>query len=58
MAAGLDDLYAQVPTSEIATKLGADRDDVDSAVHTLVTVLVNGFGAQLERSREIGRAHV
>lgn len=41
--AGLDDLYAQIPTSEIATKLGADEGEVASAVHTLVPVLLSGL---------------
>jgi hypothetical protein len=29
--AGLEDLYAQIPTSEIASKLGADQGEVDNA---------------------------
>lgn len=41
--AGLDDLYSQIPTSEIATKLGVDEGEVDSAVHTLVPVLLGGL---------------
>lgn len=41
--AGLDDLYAQIPTSDIAAKLGADQAEVESAVHTLVPVLVSGL---------------
>ncbi|OBK21817.1 hypothetical protein A5634_09535 [Mycobacterium asiaticum] len=41
--AGLDDLYAQIPTSDIASKLGADQDEVDNAVHTLVPVLLSGL---------------
>jgi hypothetical protein len=41
--AGLDDLYAQIPTSEIANKLGADEGEVDSAVRTLVPVLLGGL---------------
>ena len=41
--AGLDDLYAQIPTSEIATRLGADEGEVDSALHTLVPVLLSGI---------------
>lgn len=41
--AGLDDLYAQISTVDIASKLGADKDEVDSAVHTLVPVLVSGL---------------
>ena len=41
--AGLDDLYAQIPTSDIANKLGADEGEVDSAIHTLVPVLLSGL---------------
>src|ERR1700742_4347880 len=41
--AGLDDLYAQIPTSEIANNLGADKGDVDNAIHTLVPVLLGGL---------------
>jgi hypothetical protein len=41
--AGLDDLYAQIPTSEIADKLGADQGEVDNAIHTLVPVLLSGL---------------
>ncbi|WP_205873841.1 DUF937 domain-containing protein [Mycobacterium camsae] len=41
--AGLDDLYAQIPTSDIASKLGADQGEVDKAVHTLVPVLLSGL---------------
>jgi len=41
--ADLDDLYAQIPTSEIANKLGADKGDVDNAIHTLVPVLLGGL---------------
>ncbi|QLL05895.1 DUF937 domain-containing protein [Mycobacterium vicinigordonae] len=40
---GLDDLYAQIPTSDIASKLGADQGEVDKAVHTLVPVLLSGL---------------
>jgi hypothetical protein len=41
--AGLDDLYAQIPTSDIASKLGADEGEVKSAIHTLVPVLLGGI---------------
>ncbi|CDO89732.1 hypothetical protein AWC29_22740 [Mycobacterium triplex] len=41
--AGLDDLYAQIPTAEIASKLGADEGEVDTAVHTLVPALLSGL---------------
>lgn len=41
--AGLDDLFAQIPTSDIAGKLGVDESEVDNAVHLLVPVLVGGL---------------
>jgi hypothetical protein len=41
--AGLDDLLAQIPTSEIANMLGADKGDVDNAIQTLVPVLLGGL---------------
>jgi hypothetical protein len=41
--AGLDDLYTQIPTSEIANNLGADEGDVENAVHTLVPLLLGGL---------------
>jgi hypothetical protein len=41
--AGLDDLFAQIPTREIATRIGADEADVKSAIQALVPVLVGGL---------------
>ncbi|OBK17982.1 DUF937 domain-containing protein [Mycobacterium asiaticum] len=41
--ADLDDLYQQIPTAELATRLGADQGEVDKAVHTLVPVLLSGL---------------
>ena len=41
--AELDDLYAQIPTSDIAAKLDADQGEVEKAVHTLVPVLLSGL---------------
>jgi hypothetical protein len=41
--AGLDDLFAQIPTSDIASKIGVDEADVDKAVQLLVPVLVGGL---------------
>jgi hypothetical protein len=41
--AGLDDLYSQIPTSDIANKLGADEGEVENAIHTLVRVLLGGL---------------
>jgi hypothetical protein len=41
--AGLDELFNQIPTQEIASKLGVDEAEVNSAVKTLVPVLVGGI---------------
>ncbi|MDT5147959.1 MAG: hypothetical protein QOC58_2604 [Mycobacterium sp.] len=41
--AGLEDLLSQIPTSEIASKLGVDEGEVDKAVQLLVPVLVGGL---------------
>jgi hypothetical protein len=41
--AGLDDLLAQIPTGDIAKKLGVDEGEVNSAIQTLVPVLVGGL---------------
>jgi hypothetical protein len=41
--AGLDELFNQIPTQEIAGKLGADEGEVDSAIRTLVPALVGGI---------------
>ncbi|ORV14123.1 DUF937 domain-containing protein [Mycobacterium celatum] len=40
--AGLDDLFAQIPTSDIAGKLGVNESEVNNAVQLLVPVLVGG----------------
>lgn len=41
--AGLDDLFAQIPTRDIAAQLDVDESEVTSAVHLLVPVLVGGL---------------
>jgi hypothetical protein len=41
--AGLDDLFAQIPTSDIASKIGVNEADVSKAVELLVPVLVGGM---------------
>jgi hypothetical protein len=41
--ADLDELLNQIPTQEIASKLGVDESEVDSAVKTLVPALVGGI---------------
>jgi hypothetical protein len=40
---GLEDLLAQIPTSEIASKIGVDEGEVNKAVQQLVPVLVGGL---------------
>ncbi len=46
--AGLDELFAQIPVQDIATKLGADEGEVNNAVHTLVPALVGGLQVNVE----------
>jgi hypothetical protein len=41
--AGLDELFNEIPTNEIASKLGADEGEVNSAIHTLVPLLLGGL---------------
>jgi hypothetical protein len=41
--ADLDELFNQIPTQEIAAKLGVDEGEVNSAVKTLVPALVGGI---------------
>src|SRR6202142_4086998 len=40
---GLEDLFEQIPTSDIASKIGVDEAEVTKAVHLLVPVLVGGL---------------
>jgi hypothetical protein len=40
--AGLDDLFAEIPVQDIATKLGVDEGEVNTAIRTLVPALVGG----------------
>jgi hypothetical protein len=40
---GLDDLLSQIPTSDIASKIGVDEHEVQQAVQLLVPVLVGGL---------------
>jgi len=41
--ADLDELFNQIPTQEIAAKLGVDEGEVNSAIKTLVPALVGGI---------------
>ena len=40
---GLEDLLSQIPTSDIAKKIGVDEAEVNTAVQLLVPVLVGGL---------------
>jgi len=53
--AGLDDLYTLIPTSEIASKLGADQGDVENAVRTLVPALLGGLQQNSEDPEHASR---
>lgn len=41
--AGLDELLNEIPTQQIASKLGADEGEVNSAIQTLVPLLLGGL---------------
>ena len=41
--ADLDELFNQIPTQQIAGRLGADESEVNNAIRTLVPVLVGGL---------------
>ncbi len=46
--AGLDDLFAQIPVQDIASKLGADEGEVNNAIQTLVPSLVAGLAENVQ----------
>ena len=46
--AGLDDLFAQIPVADIASKLGADEGEVSAAIKTLVPALVGGVAGNVQ----------
>lgn len=50
--AGLDELFAQIPVKDIASKLGADEGEVNNAIQTLVPALVGGLQENVQ-SNEI-----
>lgn len=41
--AGLDDLINQIPVADLASKLGADQNEVTQAIQTLVPTLLGGI---------------
>ena len=46
--AGLDELFAQIPVQDIASKVGADQGEVKNAVRTLVPALVGGLAQNVQ----------
>ena len=50
--AGLDELFAQIPVADIASKIGADQGEVNNAIRTLVPALVGGLAENVQ-SNEI-----
>lgn len=50
--AGLDELFAQIPVADIASKIGADQGEVNNAIQTLVPALVGGLAENVQ-SNEI-----
>src|SRR5690242_20718479 len=50
--AGLDDLMAQIPVQDIASKLGADQGEVRSAIQQLVPALVGGLQVNAQDDEE------
>jgi hypothetical protein len=49
--AGLDELFAQIPVQEIATKIGADEGEVNNAIRTLVPALVGGVAENVQANQ-------
>jgi hypothetical protein len=53
--ASLDDLYAQIPTADIAAKFGADPGEVENTIHTLVPALLGGLHQNAEDPEHVNR---
>lgn len=51
--AGLDDLIAQIPVQDIASKLGADQAEVSSAIQQLVPALVGGLQVNAQNDDQL-----
>jgi hypothetical protein len=51
--AGLDELFNQIPTQEIASKLGVDEGEVNSAIKALVPALVGGIQQNVQAATSI-----
>src|SRR6476469_10883784 len=46
--AGPDELFAQIPVQDIASKVGADEGEVNNAIRTLVPALVGGLAQNVQ----------
>ncbi|MDT5236238.1 MAG: hypothetical protein QOF47_2225 [Mycobacterium sp.] len=46
--AGLDELFAEIPVKDIASKVGADEGEVNNAIRTLVPALVGGLAENVQ----------
>lgn len=55
--AGLDDLIKQIPVADLASKLGADQNEVSQAVQTLVPTLL-GTLAENVQADDIDSSHL
>ena len=49
--AGLDELFAQIPVADIASKIGADQGEVNNAIQTLVPALVGGLAENVQSNQ-------
>jgi hypothetical protein len=49
--AGLDELLSQIPVAEIASKIGADQGEVNTAIQTLVPALVGGLAENVHSNQ-------
>jgi hypothetical protein len=49
--AGLDELFAQIPVQEIASKIDADEGEVNNAIRTLVPALVGGVAENVQANQ-------
>jgi hypothetical protein len=49
--AGLDELFAQIPVADIASKIGADQGEVNNAIKTLVPALVGGLAENVQSNQ-------
>jgi hypothetical protein len=52
---GLEDLLSQIPTSDIASKIGVDEAEVNTAVKLLVPVLVGGLHENAQDPEHAGK---